>query len=577
MTLQHSGRAAPTPRPMVWSVAGHDSGGGAGLSADQRAADSAGVHLCPVLACITAQNSVEVQRLSPVPPEILESQFQALERDLPPDAIKTGLIGSAEGVRALVSVIDRLRGARPHLPVVVDPVLKSSTGANFADDALLQAYVQDLLPRTTVLTPNRTEARRLVVAAGLTDADEVRTWPVSRLASALRRLGVRHVVVTGGDREAGACHADDTLARDWLDCAPPVPGAAQVQGWMALRRIDTHHHHGTGCTHSTWLASAMAWGHGGPDAAVIAKMGTAAALSGGWAAGSGCGPVGASRNALCNPAWLPALTWGDDAESLDQAFAPAALAPFSQGLYGLADDAASLVRGLRSLQDCDAPIAAMQLRIKREAHAHRSEDAFREHVQAQIREAAPVTAKAGVPLYLNDHWHVLRQALKNGALSGQNTARLGLHLGQEDLSALGPAGRQELQALRRQHGLQLGISSHSLWELCRARTQAPTYVACGPIWPTTTKDMPWLPQGLDNLSWWSRMSPHPVVAIGGLLDAPQFAGCRQAGAHAACLVRALQSPDTRQLLTLTQAWTSIPPPLDLTDGPSPHPCLPEGF
>jgi hydroxymethylpyrimidine kinase/phosphomethylpyrimidine kinase/thiamine-phosphate diphosphorylase len=91
----------------------------------------------------------------------------------------------------------------------------------------------------------------------------------------------------------------------------------------------------------------------------------------------------------------------------------------------------------------------------------------------------------------------------------------------------------------------LGLSSHSLWELARARGLAPHYIACGPVWPTTTKSMPWQAQGMDNLAWWVRMAGCPVVAIGGILAPEQVQACAEQGAAAVCLVRALEQQPSR--------------------------------
>ncbi len=135
-------------------------------------------------------------------------------------------------------------------------------------------------------------------------------------------------------------------------------------------------------------------------------------------------------------------------------------------------------------------------------------------------------------LVVNDHW---RLAAELGASA--------VHLGQEDLLALGDAGRAELAA----SGLQLGISSHSLWELARARSVNPWYVACGPVWPTLTKAMPWQPQGLTNLAWWVHMAGVPVVAIGGILQAEQAAQAAQSGAAGVCVVRGLGEDPARSV------------------------------
>ena len=147
-----------------------------------------------------------------------------------------------------------------------------------------------------------------------------------------------------------------------------------------------------------------------------------------------------------------------------------------------------------------------------------------------------VAAHPGTRLWVNDHW---QQALAEGACA--------LHLGQEDWATLTPDQRAQIQA----SGAQLGLSSHSLWELARARGLAPHYIACGPVWATTTKDMPWLPQGLSHVAYWSRMAGFPVVAIGGLLHPDQVAAVRNAGAASACLVRAL---DVHPLDAFEAAW-----------------------
>ena len=252
--------------PVIWSVAGTDSGGGAGLAADQRAADACGVHLCPVVAAVTAQNTTAVTRIDAVAPEVLDAQLAALADDLPPAVIKTGLLGSAHNARVLARRVDRLRERAP-VALVIDPVLRASTGAAFADEALLAAYRDELLPRATVVTPNRAEAARLLG----------RDAAVPEQAAALRSMGAQAVCITGGD-------ADDTLALDWLD-------TPHAQGWLALPRVDTRHTHGTGCTFATALAAALARGFVSADATVLAKMATTAALRQAVAIGRGAGPV----------------------------------------------------------------------------------------------------------------------------------------------------------------------------------------------------------------------------------------------------------------------------------------------
>jgi len=497
-------------QPIVWSVAGLDSGGGAGLSADQRAAEACDVHLCPVTAAVTAQNSVAVTRIAAVDPALLDAQLAALADDLPPAVIKTGLLGSADNVQVLARWIDRLREGSPgrRTPaLVVDPVLHASTGAAFADEALLAAYRELLLPRATVITPNRREAAALLGPA-MSQAS------VPAQAAALRELGALSVCITGGD-------AHDALALDWL--ATP-----QASGWLALPRVATRHTHGTGCTYASTLAAAIARGFVSADAAVLAKMATTRALERATALGRGAGPVRAASDFVADPRLLPHLSL-DEQPPADWA-APAASAA-APGLYAIVDSAERLRAVLRA-----GAATTVQLRIK--ADPANDATALRDAVATSIAAARG----AGVRLYINDHWAL-------AAALGAD----GVHLGQEDLLALSADEHLRLHAARRA-GLHLGISSHSLWELCRAAALQPSYIACGPVWPTTTKDMPWHPQGLHNLAWWVRMAPAPVVAIGGILTPEQLRDAAATGAGGGCVVRGLGPSPEATLPTWRDAW-----------------------
>jgi len=514
-----------TPMPIVWSVAGTDSGGGAGLAADLRAADALGVHLCTVVAAVTAQNSQAVHQVQAVPPAWLDQQLAALADDMPPRAIKTGLLGSADNVRVLVRWLDRLRQRQP-VALVVDPVLRASTGAALADDALRAAYRELLLPRASVITPNRAEAAALLGhPAALSDGPgAVPAW-----AQALRGWGAEAVCITGGD-------ADGALASDWL--ATP-----QAQGWLSLPRLPVRHHHGTGCTFASALAAALALGHGAADAAVLAKLATAGALRAGRPAGAGAGPVRAAAGFARPPALLPQLSLDDQPPQWADRPATAAAAP---GLYAIVDSAERVAAVLAAGAD------TVQLRIKQGPPA-----LLRQEIAAAVASAR----RAGRPLFVNDHAAL---AMACGAH--------GVHLGQEDLLALAPAERARLRA----SGLALGLSSHSLWELCRAAAWQPAYLACGPVWPTTTKQMPWQAQGLDNLGWWCALSPAPVVAIGGLLQPDQVAAVAEAGAAGACVVRGLGQQPANTLPALAAAWqrgraAALHRPLPAP--PLPHPCL----
>lgn len=474
------GVVADGKRPVVWSIAGSDSGAGAGLQADLKALQAFGVHGCTAVAAITAQNSVAVTRVESVSAELLDAQLHALAADMPPQAIKTGLLGSVDNVRVVCQWVDRLRAQGQPVALVVDPVLGSTTGAAFADDAVRQAYVTELLPRATLVTPNRAEAERL----GFSEPAQQQT---------LWKQGVS-LCITGGD-------ADGALASDWFS-------SPQATGWLSLLRVDTPHHHGTGCTFASAAAAALASGYCVADAVVLAKMATTHALRHAYAAGQGAGPVQALPDFAQHIDNLPAFTLPGACAALDVQALPS-FAPLSHpalGVYAVVDSATWVRRVLES------GIRTVQLRIK---------DSTEPTLAAQIVESIAVAkATPGAQLFINDHWQL---ALQHGAY--------GVHLGQEDLEQV------DLQALR-QAGVRLGLSTHSYWEVARAWALRPSYIACGPIFATQSKDMPWIPQGLDNLRYWAGVLPLPVVGIAGI-DVRNVAEVAATGAASAAVISAI--------------------------------------
>ena len=291
---------------------------------------------------------------------------------------------------------------------------------------------------------------------------------------------------------------------DWLD-------SAQATGWLASPRIVSAHDHGTGCTFASSVAAAMSLGFVAADAAVLAKMATTHALTRAHAAGAGAGPVKAGPGFAVHPSLLPWLTWDEAPEFA----APRSGAARHLGLYALVDSAE------RAQQVLATGIRTLQLRIKTPA---RPDAPWQATLRQEVQRCVQACRAAGAELFVNDHWQLAAELGAGGT-----------HLGQEDLLALGPQGRAALAA----SGLALGISSHSLWELCRARSLAPRYIACGPVWPTLTKAMPWRPQGLANLRWWQHMAGAPVVAIGGILSAEQVRLAAACGVDGVCVVRGL--------------------------------------
>lgn len=549
--VEHAVSAPETvAKQILWSIAGNDSGGGAGLSADARAAEAFDVHLCPVVAAITAQNSRAVTQVAPIAPDLLDAQLAALADDLPPAAIKTGLLGSAANIAVLARWVDRLRARDPRVALVVDPVLGASSGAAFADEVVLRAYRELLLPRATLVTPNEREARRLMAGIRGGDAPQPLTpalspegrgsgelplplagegrgeggrsadmeTPIPALAQFLRATGAAAVAITGGD----SAHAPG-WSLDWVD-------TPQACGWLALPRIATPHTHGTGCTFASSAAAALARGFVPADALVLAKMATTHALRQGHAAGRGAGPVAARAGFANDASLMPFMSWGEnfDFDSCSRLIdgdwkAISSRKLSDDGLYAIVDGAA------RVRQVVQAGAKLVQLRIKTPEAGEAPDAAWHAALREAITQSLAACGAAGATLVVNDHWRLA------AALAAGDSASLAVHLGQEDVLALGEAGRAELAA----SGLKLGISSHSLWELARARALAPWYAACGPVWPTLTKAMPWRPQGLGNLAWWVHMAGVPVVAIGGILEPAQATQAAQSGASEVCVVRGL--------------------------------------
>jgi hydroxymethylpyrimidine/phosphomethylpyrimidine kinase len=255
--------------PVALTIAGSDSGGGAGIQADLKTFAALGVFGTSVLTAVTAQNTTAVLGVRILEPGFVELQIEAVLTDLPVAAVKTGMLASAE----TVAVVARraAAGDLPHL--VVDPVMVTSTGTPLLDDDGVTAYRELLLPHTEVCTPNMREAA-LLTAVAVSD--------VAGMEKAARRLaeyGARVVVVKGGHL-AG-------------DRAPDVVLADGVVTVLEGDRIVSANDHGTGCSLSAATAARLASGAAIPDALRDAKAFVARAISGAasWTLGSGHGPL----------------------------------------------------------------------------------------------------------------------------------------------------------------------------------------------------------------------------------------------------------------------------------------------
>ena len=254
------------PTARVLTIAGSDSGGGAGIQADLKTMLAHGVHGMSVLTAVTAQNSVGVQGIWPLPLEAIGAQFFSVVDDIGVDAVKIGMLGNEEIVACVADLVADLD---PQIPLVVDPVCVSKHGDRLIDQQAIGAMCTLLFRYATVITPNLDEAAVLTGRA----ADSGATV----LADVLLSFGPRWVLIKGGHGEGDA--VDYLKSQDGRDFS------------FGAARDDNRHTHGTGCTLASALASQLALGHSVPEAMALAKTYVTGAIAAGFALGSGIGPT----------------------------------------------------------------------------------------------------------------------------------------------------------------------------------------------------------------------------------------------------------------------------------------------
>jgi hydroxymethylpyrimidine/phosphomethylpyrimidine kinase len=259
---------ARTPRALT--IAGSDSGGGAGVQADLKAFARCGVHGCAAITAITAQNTLGVDAIHLVPEEMILAQVRSVASDIGVDAVKVGMLATSEIVHTVARALDELP---PDTPVVLDPVMVAESGAQLLDPDAQLALVRELVPRATVLTPNVPEAQALIRHAS-TGADGAEA-----LARAVLALGAGAVVLTGGHSAQAVDTFVEAIAPERV---VSIPGRRHPDGAA----------HGSGCTHSSVLAAQLALGRSPLRAAIVARALAGAAVARGLRdVGEGPGPV----------------------------------------------------------------------------------------------------------------------------------------------------------------------------------------------------------------------------------------------------------------------------------------------
>ncbi len=478
-------KSSSNSQPIVWTIAGSDSGGGAGIQADLKTFNGLGVYGASVIAALTAQNTCGVNKVSGVPADFVVAQIDALKSDLPPVAVKLGMLYSTDVIDAVASRLSELSAF-----VICDPVMIATSGDPLIMPESAQTLIAKILPNTALLTPNLEEAHALLGKSikdfeGLV-SDLERDLYVESLGRSLLKLGPKAVLVKGG--ESGRGFSQDY----WTD--------GEESGWLTSPYHDSTSTHGTGCTLSAAIASAVALGYCQLDALVIAKAYVNQGLRLAPGLGFGKGPL-AHLNWPENEIDLPWLT-KTASEGRHRLQFPSC-GPEKLGFYPIVDDYGWMEKLL------PLGVKTIQLRIK---------NLPMQEVDEQIRKASILARQYHCRLFVNDYW---QSAIKHQSY--------GVHLGQDDLKTADLGAIEEA-------GLRLGVSTHCYREVARALALQPSYLAIGPIHATTTKEMKFAPQGVEAFKRWRRSLDYPLVAIGGIFY--ENAGeLIEAGADSVAVVR----------------------------------------
>jgi len=496
-------------RPVVWTIAGADCSGGAGIAADIKTMHSLGVEVCHVITANTVQNAKGLYSVNPVLIDVIRMQLSTLLEDKRPQTIKIGLVASDAQLLLLIDWLATLRRENKDIQIIFDPVGQASVGGKFA--TLTPRYVQQLCAMCDVVTPNLDEASRLLTSEQQENVDT----SARELATELSKRWRNTVIVKGG-------HDDGESAVDHAVCF----GRGLHYG-LSATRIATTYSHGSGCVFASAIASFLAQGYLLRDALTMSK----AFIQQGLAHNDGkqgyYGAIAVAQWPVSAQFYPNVVSDVTDKYQALEVFPSLELsnnghATEKLGLYPVVDSVSWLEQLL------PANLNIIQLRLK-----NLSQEALKE----QITQAVSLCAGSNTRLFINDHWQL---AIELGAY--------GVHLGQEDLADA------DLAAIHRA-GLRLGISTHGCYEFLLAQQLQPSYLAIGAIFPTKTKDMTGQIQGVDNLRQILTLAQDiPVVAIGGI-NAERVPQVWQTGVDSIAVVTAIT--EAKQPLLATKALQKL--------------------
>lgn len=492
-------------RPLVLVIAGLDSGGGAGVTADIITVHDHGAWGLPIVTALTCQSLNQVTKIQNTDPEVFAQSLSLACTDWKQkiSAVKIGLITSQT---ILECVLKLLKGPLKGVPVVWDPVLTATAGR--LDSADIKANLKQILAVTTIFTPNLPEALEL---AGWDESELFAKGGIYKLCDYFLALGAKAIMLKGG-HNIGTLDAVDFFKSQSHSFA------------LHHERKDGQGAHGGGCALSSALAALIASGFDLHDAAVLAKAYVAQGIFEPEVELGHKRPPLAHHGMQYNLKYMPTIS----EEHFPSASLPFAPCPFNLGLYPVVDSAAWVERLLA------LGVKTVQLRIKTPV----VDDESNEHLVAEIKRACFLGHSYRARVFIDDHYKL---AAKYGAY--------GVHLGQEDLQ------NADLEFIREQ-GLRLGVSTHGVYELCKVLTLHPSYIALGHVYPTKTKNMASKPQGAARMGLQARMLKGvvPTVAIGGikLNHAEELLA---QGVDSLAVVTAITQADNP--FTETQKWIAI--------------------
>lgn len=475
---------------IVWTIAGSDCSAGAGLQADLQTFKNFGVYGCSIVTAVTAQNASHISHIQYITKDHIQAQITALNDEMPTNVIKIGMLGQSAAIDCLTEFFKHYSGK-----IILDPVLVSTSGTILIAENFKE-YSTALLKMLTYIdlfTPNIQEAEALLNIS-ISSYDDI-----VKAAQQFLALGVKSIVIKGGH------FSQDKMSQDyWTN--------GKEAFWLANYRYPEKNYRGTGCIFASAIAANLALGYEMRDALVIAKMYVNRGIR-------------LASNINTHAAFLLHENWYEEEIDLPYLSQQPFYETFPEfvkcggeplGLYPIVDHSDWLKLLL------PLGVSTIQLRLKNKTHTE---------LESEILKSVQLAKQYKARLFINDYWEL---AIKYGAY--------GVHLGQEDLQ------RANLPTIH-QAGLRLGISTHCYYEVASAHAFHPSYIACGPIYPTMSKKMGFAPQGLSNLKRWRRtLKNYQIVGIGGI-DTNNISDVAATGVDGIALISAITKASNPYIAT----------------------------